>query len=783
MGRAAASVTQIDGVNYPTAVQYDALGRAAKSQDATGNWARTEYTSRGFAAAVCFSSAADANPSCATPWQRTHEIDAWGHVVREVRSSSGQLSITRQYHPVTGRVERICADKPGGSDCELVQEGYGWDKAGNLTSHQKEGRYLEGFEYDSLNRLWAGYALSTNGTQHAPWTKLTYWAQFDAFGNVCAKTQDTATGQGYVYAGRAGCGLNNAANSSFGGTNGDTAASPHQVLSAGGTSFQYDARGNQTFKDAAGTINDRTIRYSVDDKAYEILKGDPNSPTQRTRFWYGSDGSRYKRGDGPRRTLYVGNVEIFIDGGTTTLKRHIGGFLLQTIVGGAVSNRYQFHDHLGSVVRITDALGNRLHNMDFVPSGERRNFDDPSQYNGAAPPLAVSTRGFTGHEHVDGQNVIHMNGRIYDPQLGRFLQADPVIQSPGNAQSWNAYTYVFNNPLAYTDPTGTIGVKERQGLAVVFAAVYTYFTWDLTGGTAIIAAAAGGAVAGGIATGSWKGAVYGAFSAALFAGIGGYFQDAQWAQAVAGNDAFGSGITWGAYGAKVLAHGMAGGVMSSLQGGKFGHGFAAAGVTEAAGPGINKIGRGARSYAGARIAAAAVVGGTASVLSGGKFANGAITAAFSRAFNGEIHHMLRGQRAHAAIEADIQERLPQYDVEIEQRYVSDLWTGRADVLIRDAEADITHVFEIKPSTHSSGYKWTKSIKQLDRTVEGFRNWRGGTFVRGNWDRFFTRNGYVATPLPAPGLDGNIYWGQYHYGNGYNGLIFYDFAEHVIQTPK
>ena len=65
-----------------------------------------------------------------------------------------------------------------------------------------------------------------------------------------------------------------------------------------------------------------------------------------------------------------------------------------------------------------------------------------------------------------------MNGRIYDPQLGRFLQPDPVIQDPTNAQSWNAYTYVFNNPLAYTDPSGMMSerawnnvwrVKELEG--------------------------------------------------------------------------------------------------------------------------------------------------------------------------------------------------------------------------------------------------------------------------------------------------------------------------------
>jgi hypothetical protein len=47
-----------------------------------------------------------------------------------------------------------------------------------------------------------------------------------------------------------------------------------------------------------------------------------------------------------------------------------------------------------------------------------------------------------------------MNGRIYDYNLGRFLSVDPFIQSPGNSQSLNPYSYIMNNPLAGTDPSG-----------------------------------------------------------------------------------------------------------------------------------------------------------------------------------------------------------------------------------------------------------------------------------------------------------------------------------------
>lgn len=63
-------------------------------------------------------------------------------------------------------------------------------------------------------------------------------------------------------------------------------------------------------------------------------------------------------------------------------------------------------------------------------------------------------RGYTGHEHIDELGLINMNGRMYDPRLGRFLSPDPFVQAPSNPQNYNRYTYCLNNPLKYTDPSG-----------------------------------------------------------------------------------------------------------------------------------------------------------------------------------------------------------------------------------------------------------------------------------------------------------------------------------------
>ena len=230
-----------------------------------------------------------------------------------------------------------------------------------------------------------------------------------------------------------------------------------------------------------------------------------------------------------------------------------------------------------------------------------------------------------------------------------------------------------------------------------------------------------GAAAGGIATGTWQGAMYGAFSAGLFYGVGSYFQNANWAQATSTNQAFGSDLTWGGYGAKVLAHGIAGGVMNVLYGGKFGNGFAAAGFSEAVSPGVGHI---TDSHF-AQGFVASIVGGTASELTGGKFANGALTAAFSYAFNDALHGLTEdneiGRLVHDQIYANERTASP---FSVTRGRVGDMgWgDGYTDLVVE------THIFEIKPISYMrSGYLYTSAFDQ----VQGYVEAAGGAYMRGN----------------------------------------------------
>ena len=123
---------------------------------------------------------------------------------------------------------------------------------------------------------------------------------------------------------------------------------------------------------------------------------------------------------------------------------------------------HYFHtDHLGSIDAITGDDGELVGEYSYDAFGQRRNphtwgFDGTADQEHLAndPSWTSTTRGFSDHEHLRSVSLIHMNGRVYDPLVGRMLSADPFVPDPTLAQSYNRYSYVRNNPLSLIDPTG-----------------------------------------------------------------------------------------------------------------------------------------------------------------------------------------------------------------------------------------------------------------------------------------------------------------------------------------
>lgn len=150
---------------------------------------------------------------------------------------------------------------------------------------------------------------------------------------------------------------------------------------------------------------------------------------------------------------------------------------------GTTQNYLYLHrDYLGSIVAITNQEGNVVEKRLFDAWGNITQVQD-----GAGVDLNVLTildRGYTGHEHLQGVHLIHMNGRLYDPVIHRFLQPDNFVQDPFYTQNYNRYGYCWNNPLKFTDPSGEIIPLIVGGIILVSAAINVYSNWDdITGGT------------------------------------------------------------------------------------------------------------------------------------------------------------------------------------------------------------------------------------------------------------------------------------------------------------
>ena len=114
---------------------------------------------------------------------------------------------------------------------------------------------------------------------------------------------------------------------------------------------------------------------------------------------------------------------------------------------------YLHRDYLGSILAITNGNGKIIEKRQFGAWGEVDKFVDAGK-NTTFSHSSIIDRGYTGHEHFFEVGLIHMNGRIYDPHLKRFLSPDNYIQDPYNTQNFNRYGYVLNNPLSYNDPSG-----------------------------------------------------------------------------------------------------------------------------------------------------------------------------------------------------------------------------------------------------------------------------------------------------------------------------------------
>ncbi len=340
----------------------------------------------------------------------------------------------------------------------IRQDKYLYDRYLNLGRQEKNvagSQVDEHFGYDELQRL--SSAGRCGGAGCSPGEADTDRYEYDDLGNLTKKS-DYATAYQYGTSARA-----------------IGQAGPHAVrevtkLNGAKQPFAYDLNGNMESGDG------RTIDFDPRDLPIRVA-----TVKVTTEFSYGPSGQRYRQkltgvaggGFGPKTVYYLDkDYELTVwdlgstAAGTLEERTFIGPSVVALATrtpAGARSREVRFlHlDRLGSVEAVTalnvgatevsaDAHGfdpwGKPRSRTWTASGER--------LHPGGEPGTTSTRGFTGHEHLDATYLIHMNGRVYDYRLGRFLSVDPIISNPGSTQSINPYSYIGNNPLSGTDPTG-----------------------------------------------------------------------------------------------------------------------------------------------------------------------------------------------------------------------------------------------------------------------------------------------------------------------------------------
>lgn len=579
-----------------------------------------------------------------------------GQITQDRRGATAALQRNLSFDLKTGRLIGIESGQLGalqdldyGRTQGNAQSSY--DVLGNLL-HREDRRtgLKESFSYDALSRL-----RSTTRTQNGN-PLGTQWFHYDQLGNFINKGGSEFLTGGLSYRNGNYSGITHSCTRSSVG--------PHMVTRVSGASSEtrycYDANGNQV---SAGDGNpnssapgQRLISYAVHDKPLTITT--TGNSGVRSSYAYGPGREIIKRVDAgapgsstpnvvTSEVDYIGGVEVHYlpDEGSVTqrreYRRHLANYLVITlksqrnsgVLARSSTRIYRFEEKLGSIDVLADSQGQVVQRMSFDVWGERRAEGDWSALSLAqiiAFNTDVTRKGYTGHEQVDQANLIHMGGRIYDPHIGRFLSADPLIQAPHLSQSYNRYSYVLNNPMNYVDPSGYSWISDnwRSIAAIAVAwAVPQLLPQLVPGIQAATVKIVAGMAAGAVQSGTLKGALIGGFSAGLFHGIGAHFD--KLAAANKGASGLINELKLGQYAQKIAAHAAAGGVMSVLQGGKFGHGFASAGFGEAVSPLVIL----SASSPSGEFLIGVVIGGTASELAGGKFSNGAVTAAFQWAFN------------------------------------------------------------------------------------------------------------------------------------------------------
>ncbi|AWB67996.1 hypothetical protein C2869_16885 [Saccharobesus litoralis] len=427
---------------------YDDFGRVAKEIYPGGFSIRRLYHESGYLTQVV---EGDGEPQ--RIWHRgATDIDYQNRRIESLLL--GNDVVSRAQFSAYGQIQQHTAGKYLGNNAHVGDElqliNYQFDTNGNLTE-RKFGQGLfakkERFEYDKLNRLKSTrlYDRDTANGPYQLYQNVSY--NYDLLGNLTYRSDKGVvsnsdnTAQNIWYNQTSG-GSAYAVSHAFGNASETSVGLPAEPQK----NYSYDVYGNMTNR------NGQSIDYNVFNKPTNI---------GGQKFAYTANNKRYQKIDTDGTTTYYTTnkqYEAILNGPMQSYNNYVDGYFLKQhkidyrFGLDEIKRFYNLKDHLGSTHVVTNEDGQIHHELSFNAWGERR-ISDLSE--GSVDTYSLSSnRGFTGHEMLDNDNLIHMNGRVYDPEIGRFLSADPLIQAPIYTQSYNRYSYTWNNPLSMVDPSG-----------------------------------------------------------------------------------------------------------------------------------------------------------------------------------------------------------------------------------------------------------------------------------------------------------------------------------------
>lgn len=196
----------------------------------------------------------------------------------------------------------------------------------------------------------------------------------------------------------------------------------------------------------------------IKEEGKENIYFDYNPNNQRSVMYYGDLATTKEQS--PLRRYYStdGSIEVNYNktNNSVDFVFYLDGDAYSATVMAKGENALEYYyvnrDYLGSILTVMNNAGAIIEDRHFDAWGNVV-FVKDGQGNDLGK-LTFIDRGYTGHEHLQGVALIHMNGRLYDPVVRRFLAPDNFVQDPTNTQNFNRYGYVLNNPLVYVDQSG-----------------------------------------------------------------------------------------------------------------------------------------------------------------------------------------------------------------------------------------------------------------------------------------------------------------------------------------